>query len=81
MAGWDKELGGTVYNIPLGGGLFKGPWAIGGESSFAQDSYESAWGSRRWILEPLAHLFLCRIRFYLHLWLLRCYFPRRLGTR
>lgn len=31
MAGWDKELGGTVYNIPLGGGLFKGPWAIGGK--------------------------------------------------
>lgn len=32
VAGWDKELGGTVYNIPLGGGLFKGPWAIGGQS-------------------------------------------------
>lgn len=31
VAGWDKENGGTVYNIPLGGGLFKGPWAIGGE--------------------------------------------------
>ncbi|KAH8913675.1 proteasome-domain-containing protein, partial [Atractiella rhizophila] len=22
-----------VYNIPLGGGLFKGPWAIGGSGS------------------------------------------------
>lgn len=32
VAGWDKEAGGTVYNIPLGGGLFQGPWAIGGES-------------------------------------------------
>lgn len=31
VAGWDKDNGGTVYNIPLGGGLFKGPWAIGGE--------------------------------------------------
>lgn len=31
VAGWDKETGGSVYNIPLGGGLFKGPWAIGGE--------------------------------------------------
>lgn len=30
VAGWDKENGGTVYNIPLGGGLFQGPWAIGG---------------------------------------------------
>ncbi|ORY55006.1 nucleophile aminohydrolase [Leucosporidium creatinivorum] len=29
VAGWDKENGGTVYNIPLGGGMFKGPWAIG----------------------------------------------------
>lgn len=31
VAGWDKDQGGSVYNIPLGGGLFKGPWAIGGE--------------------------------------------------
>ena len=31
MAGYDEENGGSVYNIPLGGGLFKGPWAIGGE--------------------------------------------------
>ena len=31
VAGWDKENGGTVYNTPLGGGLFQGPWAIGGE--------------------------------------------------
>lgn len=36
VAGWDKEQGGSVYNVPLGGGLFKGPWAIGGE-----------WASRR----------------------------------
>ena len=32
-AGWDKETGPSVYNIPLGGGLFKGPWAIGGSGS------------------------------------------------
>jgi 20S proteasome subunit beta 1 len=32
-AGWDKESGPSVYNIPLGGGLFKGPWAIGGSGS------------------------------------------------
>lgn len=32
-AGWDKENGPSVYNIPLGGGLFKGPWAIGGSGS------------------------------------------------
>lgn len=30
VAGWDKEKGASVYNIPLGGGLFKAPWAIGG---------------------------------------------------
>lgn len=31
VAGWDKEKGGSVYNIPLGGGQFQQPWAIGGE--------------------------------------------------
>jgi 20S proteasome subunit beta 1 len=30
VAGWDKEKGGSVYNIPLGGGTFQQPWAIGG---------------------------------------------------
>jgi 20S proteasome subunit beta 1 len=30
VAGWDKD-GPSVYNIPLGGGLFKQPWAIGGD--------------------------------------------------
>jgi 20S proteasome subunit beta 1 len=30
VAGWDKETGPSVYNIPLGGGLFRQPWAIGG---------------------------------------------------
>lgn len=32
VAGWDAENGGTVYNVPLGGGMFQQPWAIGGES-------------------------------------------------
>lgn len=32
MAGWDSEVGPSVYNIPLGGGLFRQPWAIGGTS-------------------------------------------------
>jgi 20S proteasome subunit beta 1 len=34
VAGWDKEVGPSVYNIPLGGGLFRQPWAIGGASEF-----------------------------------------------
>ncbi|KAJ7638637.1 nucleophile aminohydrolase [Roridomyces roridus] len=33
VAGWDKEVGPSVYNIPLGGGLFRQPWAIGGSGS------------------------------------------------
>ena len=33
VAGWDKEAGPSVYNIPLGGGLFRQPWAIGGMRS------------------------------------------------
>ncbi|CAG8455072.1 13365_t:CDS:10 [Ambispora gerdemannii] len=28
IAGWDKYHGGTVYNIPLGGGIFKQQYAI-----------------------------------------------------
>ena len=35
VAGWDEEAGPSVYNIPLGGGLFKQPWAIGGRFDFA----------------------------------------------
>lgn len=31
VAGWDEEVGPSVYNIPLGGGLFRQPWAIGGD--------------------------------------------------
>lgn len=44
VAGWDKHLGGQVFNIPLGGSVHKQPFAIGGileERSFA--------------LRPLAH--------------------------
>lgn len=33
VAGYDKESGGSVYNIPLGGGMFRQPWAIGGSGS------------------------------------------------
>lgn len=33
VAGWDKESGPSVFNIPLGGGLFRQPWAIGGQST------------------------------------------------
>ena len=32
VAGWDKDVGPSVYNIPLGGGVFRQPWAIGGMS-------------------------------------------------
>jgi 20S proteasome subunit beta 1 len=31
VAGWDEEQGGQVYNIPLGGGIFRQPWSIGGQ--------------------------------------------------
>lgn len=35
VAGWDKVKGGSVWNVPLGGGVFEQPWAIGGEYSSA----------------------------------------------
>lgn len=49
VAGWDPISGGTVYNIPLGGGLFKGPWAIGGSGStyiygYCDATFREGWG-------------------------------------
>ncbi|PSR71805.1 hypothetical protein PHLCEN_2v12306 [Hermanssonia centrifuga] len=49
VAGWDKETGPSVYNIPLGGGLFRQPWAIGGSGStyvygYCDATYKDGWG-------------------------------------
>lgn len=49
VAGWDKEAGPSVYNIPLGGGLFRQPWAIGGSGStyvygYCDATYRDGWG-------------------------------------
>ncbi|KAF8639853.1 hypothetical protein AX17_001108 [Amanita inopinata Kibby_2008] len=49
VAGWDKELGPSVYNIPLGGGMFRQPWAIGGSGStyvygYCDATYQEGWG-------------------------------------
>ena len=57
VGGWDKEVGPSVYNIPLGGGLFRQPWAIGGEH-FTFSSL------------CLRNLSFCRFRINLRLWLL-----------
>ncbi|KAF9055101.1 20S proteasome subunit [Hymenopellis radicata] len=49
VAGWDKETGPSVYNIPLGGGMFRQPWAIGGSGStyvygYCDATYQDGWG-------------------------------------
>ncbi|KAF7433252.1 Proteasome subunit beta type-1 [Pleurotus ostreatus] len=49
VAGWDEEAGPSVYNIPLGGGLFRQPWAIGGSGStyvygYCDATYQEGWG-------------------------------------
>ncbi|KAN0097321.1 Nucleophile aminohydrolase [Tylopilus felleus] len=49
VAGWDNEVGPSVYNIPLGGGLFRQPWAIGGSGStyvygYCDATYREGWG-------------------------------------
>ncbi|KAF9263552.1 20S proteasome subunit [Marasmius fiardii PR-910] len=49
VAGWDKAVGPSVYNIPLGGGLFRQPWAIGGSGStyvygYCDATYQEGWG-------------------------------------
>jgi len=60
VGGWDKEAGPSVYSIPLGGGIFKQPWAIGGLlNPFSL--------SMRFIL-MICHRLWIDIR----LWLLRC---------
>lgn len=33
VAGWDRETGGAVFSIPLGGSLHEQPFAIGGSGS------------------------------------------------
>ncbi|KAG6378857.1 20S proteasome subunit [Boletus reticuloceps] len=49
VGGWDNEVGPSVYNIPLGGGLFRQPWAIGGSGStyvygYCDATYQDGWG-------------------------------------
>ncbi|CAE6485582.1 unnamed protein product [Rhizoctonia solani] len=49
VAGWDKAVGPSVYNIPVGGGLFRQPWAIGGSGStyvygYCDATYRDGWG-------------------------------------
>ncbi|CAA7259545.1 unnamed protein product [Cyclocybe aegerita] len=49
VAGWDESAGPSVYNIPLGGGLFRQPWAIGGSGStyvygYCDATYQEGWG-------------------------------------
>ncbi|KAJ3723144.1 20S proteasome subunit [Lentinula raphanica] len=49
VAGWDEKAGPSVYNIPLGGGLFRQPWAIGGSGStyvygYCDATYQEGWG-------------------------------------
>jgi len=52
VAGWDKEQGPSVYNIPLGGGLFRQPWAIGGSGStyvygYCDATYQEGWNAEQ----------------------------------
>ena len=52
VAGWDKQAGPCVYNIPLGGGLFKADWAIGGSGSsyiygFCDSTWQPGWGKEK----------------------------------
>ncbi|KAI0092601.1 20S proteasome subunit [Irpex rosettiformis] len=54
VAGWDKEIGPSVYNIPLGGGLFRQPWAIGGSGStyvygYCDATFKDGWGKEETI--------------------------------
>ncbi|EIM88532.1 N-terminal nucleophile aminohydrolase [Stereum hirsutum FP-91666 SS1] len=62
VGGWDPEEGPSVYNIPLGGGLFRQPWAIGGSGStyvygYCDATYQEGWGKDetiKWVKNTLA---------------------------
>ena len=52
VAGWDKQHGGRVFNVPLGGGLFEQPWAIGGSGSayiygFCDSTWREGWNEEQ----------------------------------
>ena len=52
VAGWDAQDGPSVYNIPLGGGMFRAPWAIGGSGSsyiygFCDSTWQEGWDQDR----------------------------------
>lgn len=52
VAGWDKQHGGRVFNVPLGGGVFEQPWAIGGSGSayiygFCDASWREGWSKEQ----------------------------------
>lgn len=54
VGGWDKENGGSVFNIPLGGGTFQQPWAIGGSGStyvygYCDATYREGWNEEETI--------------------------------
>lgn len=54
VGGWDPEDGPSVYNIPLGGGMFRQPWAIGGSGStyvygYCDATYQEGWGKEETI--------------------------------
>lgn len=54
VAGWDAQNGASVYNIPLGGGMFKADWAIGGSGSsyiygFCDSTWQKGWDKERTI--------------------------------
>jgi len=62
VAGWDKEVGPSVYNIPVGGGIFRQPWAIGGSGStyvygYCDATYKDGWNrdeTVNWVKNTLA---------------------------
>jgi 20S proteasome subunit beta 1 len=64
VAGWDADVGPSVYNIPLGGGLFRQPWAIGGSGStyvygYCDATYRDGWGRDETVEFVRNSAFLC----------------------
>ena len=61
VAGWDKFHGGRVFNVPLGGGVFEQPWAIGGSGSayiygYCDSTWREGWNQEQTLELSLIHI-------------------------
>lgn len=55
VGGWDKENGGSVWNIPLGGSLHRQPFAIGGTNQWRLERKRHCQGYENLVANSFYH--------------------------